>query len=105
MNFKYYFIYLSFICLPACTWLEITEDGKNVALVKASDVSDCLKLGSTNAGVTYKIGILTRDEDDVNEELIIVAKNSAAKRGADSIVAKGPAIEGKMSFDIYKCGK
>ena len=65
----------------------------------------CLKLGTTNATVTHKVGILIREDEAVTEDLIIVAKNRAAELGADSIVAKGPAVEGKMSFDVYKCGE
>jgi len=41
----------------------------------------------------------------VTEELVTLAKNRAAEKGGDSIVAKGPASEGEMSFDIYKCGE
>ena len=105
MKFNYYALCLSLICLPACTWIEPTKEGKEVFLVKAFNVTNCSKLGTTNASVTYKVGIFTRKDEDVTEELVIVAKNSAAKRGGDSIVARAPAVEGKMSFDIYKCGK
>jgi hypothetical protein len=27
----------------------------------------------------------------------------AARMGGDSIVEKGPAVKGVMSFDVYKC--
>ena len=95
---------LTIICLPACAWVETTKEGKEVTLVKSFNVKDCLKLGTTNATVTHKIGILTRNDESVTEDLIIVAKNRAAELGADSIVSKGPAVEGKMSFDMYNCG-
>ena len=85
--------------------METTKEGKEVSLVKLFNVSNCSKLGTTNVSVTHKIGIITRGDETVTEELVIVAKNSAAKRGGDSIVANGPVVEGKMSFDIYKCGK
>ena len=94
---------MTIICLPACAWIETTEEGSEVTLVKEFNVNNCLKLGRSNASVTHKIGVLTRDEEAVLEDLIIVAKNKAAEIGGDSIVAKGNAVEGKMSFDIYKC--
>ncbi len=105
MNFNHYILCFSIICLPSCAWVETTKEGKEVSLVKLFNVSNCSKLGTTNVSVTHKIGIITRGDETVTEELVIVAKNSAAKRGGDSIVANGPVVEGKMSFDIYKCGK
>jgi hypothetical protein len=91
--------------LTACTWVEPTKEGNEVILVEASSVETCKKLGTTNAFVKHKIGIVTRSEEKVTEELVTLAKNSAAEKGGDSIVAKGPASEGSMSFDIYKCGE
>ncbi len=105
MKIRYYTLLLVILYLPACAWIELTEEGSDVILVKAGNVANCQKLGITNVTVTHKIGVLTRDEKIVTEELIIAGKNNAAKLGGDSIVAKGENIEGKMSFDIYKCNK
>ena len=65
-------------------------------LVKAGNITNCQKLGITNVTVTHKIGVLTRDEDVVSEELIIAGKNNAAKLGGDSIVTTSENIEGKI---------
>ena len=105
MKLNYYALCMTIICLPACTWIETTKEGSEVSLVKAFNVKDCLKLGTTNAIVTHKVGIITRENEAVTEELLPVAKNRAAELGGDSIIAKGPVVEGKMSFDIYKCGE
>jgi hypothetical protein len=105
MKLNYFALCLTIICLPACTWIEPTKEAQQVTLVKEFNVKDCLKLGTTNATTTYKIGIITREDETVTEELITVARNRAAELGGDSIVAKGVAVEGKMSFDIYKCGE
>ena len=105
MKLNHYALCLTIICLPACTWIEATKEGSEVALVKPFNVNSCSKLGTTNVTVTYKIGILTREDETVTEELIIAAKNRAAELDGKSIVAKAPAVEGKMSFDIYKCNK
>lgn len=105
MKLNHYALCLTIICLPACTWIEPTREGREVALVKSLNANSCSKLGTTNVTVTYKIGILTREDKAVTEELIIAAKNRAAELGGNSIVAKAPAVEGKMSFDIYKCSQ
>ncbi|MCW8923844.1 MAG: DUF4156 domain-containing protein [Gammaproteobacteria bacterium] len=103
MKLHHYALCLSIICLPACTWVETTKEGKEVTLVKEFNVKDCLKLGTINASVTHKVGILIREDEAVTEDLVVLAKNRAAEYGGDSIVSKGPAVEGKMSFDIYSC--
>lgn len=105
MKLNHYALFLAIAILPACTWIEPTKEAQQVTLVKAFNVTDCLKLGTTDATVTYKVGIITREDEAVTEDLIIAAKNRAAEMGGDSIVAKGPAEEGKMSFDIYRCGE
>ena len=105
MKYRYALVPVVLLGLSACTWVEVTSEGANVTLVKDFNVRDCLKLGSTRATVKHKIGIITRGDETVTEELISVARNRAAELGGDSIVAKGPANEGVMSFDIYKCGE
>ena len=91
--------------LAACTWVEPTKEGGEVLLVKAFNVESCKKLGSTTSYVKHKVGFITRGEEKVNEELVTLARNKAAEMGGNSIVAQGPAKEGRMSFDIYKCGE
>ncbi|MDH5612499.1 MAG: DUF4156 domain-containing protein [Gammaproteobacteria bacterium] len=105
MKLNYFALCLTIVCLPACTWVETTKEGSEVMLVKPFNVKDCLKLGTTSATTTYKVGIITREDETVTEELITLAKNRAAELGGDSIVATGPAVEGKMSFDIYQCAE
>jgi hypothetical protein len=101
---RYAFLFV--VCgLAACTWVEPTKEGSEVFLVKDFNVEGCKKLGSTTSYVKHKVGFVTRGEEKVNEELITLAKNKAAEMGGNSIVAQGPAKEGRMSFDIYKCGE
>jgi hypothetical protein len=89
----------------ACTWVEITKEGAEVIVVKSHNVETCTRLGETTATVANEVGPITRSEDKVTEELITLARNKAAEMGGDSIVASGPAKDGTMSFDIYKCAE
>ena len=89
--------------LMACTWVEPTKEGSDVLLVKAFNVETCKKVGTTTASVKHKVGIFTRSEEKVTEELTTLAKNKAAEMGGDSIVAQGEPVDGSMSFDIYRC--
>ena len=105
MMLNRYVLSIATICLTACTWVEPTKEGSEVVLVKAFNVEVCKKLGTANTSVKHEVGFVTRSEEKVTNELITLAKNRAAEMGGDSIVAKGPASEGSMSFDIYKCGE
>lgn len=100
-----YAAFMAVLGLSGCTWVEPTKEGAEVRVVEASEIETCRNLGTTNAFVKHKVGIIARSEEKVSEELVTLAKNSAAEKGGDSIVAKGPASEGSMSFDIYKCGE
>lgn len=102
---KHTILCLTFICLPACAWVEPTKESSGVTLVKPANVKDCLKLSTSNVSLTQKVGIFSLDDKAATEELVTVAKNRAGELGGDSIVAKGPIADGKMSFDIYKCGE
>ena len=103
MKLSRYALSIVILGLVACTWVEPTKEGSEVLLVKVFNVETCKKLGTTNTFVKHKVGIVTRSDEKVTEELITLAKNRAAEKGGDSIVAKGPASEGSMSFDMYKC--
>ena len=105
MKLRHFALFMIIIVISACTWIEPTKESLNVILVKPGNVSNCQKLGTTHVTVTHKIGIITRGEEAVNEDLITVAKNKAENKGGDSIVARGENVEGKMSFDIYKCNR
>jgi Domain of unknown function (DUF4156) len=103
MKLSQYPLSIVLLGLSACTWVEPTTEGSSVTLVKPYNVKACTKVGTTTANTKYEVGIITRDEAQVTEELITLARNGAARMGGDSIVEKGPAVEGVMSFDVYKC--
>jgi len=105
MKSHYYVLALSTIFLTACAWVEPTKESAEVTLVKAFNINACKHLGTTKITVTQKVGIFSRSEESVNEELVTMAKNRAATMDGDSIVALEPAIDGTMSFEIYKCAR
>ena len=93
----------AFVWLSACTWVEPTKEGSEVGLVDASKVESCTRVGTANSSVKHQVGVFTRSEEKVKDELITLAKNKAAEMGGDSIVARDEPSEGSMSFDVYRC--
>lgn len=103
---KLFVISLLFASLSACSWVEISEEGKKVSVVKSFNVEGCKKLGQTVSQVRHtSIGGMERDKEQVVQELTVLAQNQAAKMGGDSVVAKDDYDTGFMSFEIYKCAK
>ena len=82
--------------------LKLTEGGEKVRVLEPSEVSSCKNLGRTNTSVTSKI-IFDRSEDAVAKELQIVARNSAANMGGDTIVPLTVIQDGTQTFVVYKC--
>ena len=86
-----------------CNWVKETQDGSVVALVKPIHVAQCQKVGYTKSTVKSKVGIIERGERKVANELVTLAKNDAARRGGNSIVATSGIVDGTQTFDIYQC--
>ena len=105
MKLNRYVAIVGLLGLFSCTWVEPTKEGSKVALVDALGVETCSRVGTATASVKHRVGVYTRSQDKVTEELITLGKNKAAEMGGDSIVAKGDPDEGSMSFDVYRCGE
>ncbi len=88
--------------LSACSLVKLTAQGENVAVLSLDQVRNCNKIGDTSVSVVSKVGI-TRDQDRVARELAILARNSAASRGGDTVVATSVPVNGQQNFDIYRC--
>ncbi len=90
------------VLLSACSTLKLTEGGEKVRVLGPSEVSSCKNMGRTSTSVTARI-VVERPADTVSEELRIVARNSAARMGGDTIVPLTVVEEGQQTFVVYKC--
>lgn len=89
--------------LQACTWVKPTEAGKQVVVAQDFNIGSCERLGKTTTSVKHRVGAFDRNADKVVEELTTLARDEAAQMGGDTIVAQGPARDGSMVFDVYRC--
>jgi hypothetical protein len=90
------------ILLSACSTLKLTEGGEKIRMLDPTEVTSCKNLGRTNTSVTSKV-VFDRPEDSVAKELLIVARNSAANMGGDTIVPLTVIENGQQTFIVYKC--
>jgi hypothetical protein len=95
---------LAALTLLSCTWVEPSEQGKSVTLVKSAHVTNCHPLGTVTSSTKDTVGFMDRSDEKVAGELVDLARNKAASMGGDTIVAEGPADGGSQTFRVYKCG-
>jgi hypothetical protein len=89
------------LLLGACSFVKLTPQGENVAVLLANQVGNCERQGNVTVNVTSKV-VVNRQPAKVAQELRIVARNRAADRG-DTLVATTEPRNGEQTFDIYRC--
>jgi len=99
---KFICIVSAAILLSACSSLKLSEGGEKVRVLEPAEISSCRNLGRTNTSVTARV-VVERPADTVAKELEIVARNSAARMGGDTIVPLTVIEEGQQTFVVYKC--
>ena len=91
------------LTLCSCTWVESSEEGANVRVVTEDELgSSCVRTGTSHVEVVDRI-ILQRAASNVMLELQALARNQAAERGDDTIVATSPIVDGERDYALYKC--
>lgn len=89
------------IAVSACTWVKLTPEGADVAVLASEQVANCQRIGTTTVEVLDRT-VLERDPEKVATELETLARNRVADR-ADTIVASTPVEDGRQTFVLYQC--
>ncbi len=93
---------LQILLLGGCTWIKLTEGGATVSTATEADVVNCQKVGMVSTNTKDKL-VVNRSDSKVREELLVLARNEAARLGGDTIVAQGPPRAGEQDFAAYRC--
>ena len=96
---------LGLASLTSCTWVKNAPNSQAVRIVPADRMMGCRLLSKATTYTADNITLIKRSAKKVQEELDALAKNEAVERGADTIVRTSRVIEGKQSFDLYRCLK
>jgi len=88
--------------LSACSTLKLTTGGEKVRVLDPAEVESCREMGRTSNSVTSKV-VIDRPEDAIAKELRVLARNSAARMGGDTIVPLTIIEAGQQTFMVYKC--
>jgi len=103
MRIKSLLLVAAVLMLMACSWVKLTPGGDKVRVLTEVEVTSCKKLGKTTANVADKVAGLQRKEKIIEENLQVLARNSAADMGGDTIVPITPIEAGEQSFAVYRC--
>lgn len=91
--------------LAACSWgIKLDSAGSKIRTAWNTDVSACQERGQVTVSVLDRMGPVGRSTIKVNDELEIMARNEAAKLGADTIKPLGEVRDGEQSWGAYVCG-
>ena len=87
----------------ATNLIQIEKGSESVTLADAQEVRGCQPKGKVTVSVLAKVGFVTRAVQDIDADLLQLAKNGAVDAGGDTVV-KGDRPElGTRTFSIYKC--
>jgi hypothetical protein len=89
--------------IAGCSFVNVSEKGEKVVLLKQSEVSGCERLGSTIVAVKDTVAGIDRSIEKMDAELAILARNSAPDIGGDAVVREERLADGKQRFGIYNC--
>lgn len=91
------------VSLSACAWVETTPTGEKVRVLSKEEVRGCKHVGKTTVSTAGKIAGIARHPEKIQEELDILARNSAPDIGGDTVVPVGKPQEGKQVYEVYRC--
>jgi hypothetical protein len=86
-----------------CSWVELTPQANDVQILKPHTVTGCERVGVTSASTKYKVGIVNRGKEKIEEEIQILARNRAVEMGGNVLVADSDITEGSQRFVVYRC--
>lgn len=91
------------LLLQACAWVELTHSGDKTRLLSKAEVSQCKKLGKTTVSLKAKIAGYERNQEKVQKELNILARNAASDLKGDTVVPFTKPKDGRQVFEVYRC--
>ncbi|HEY8099502.1 MAG TPA: DUF4156 domain-containing protein [Burkholderiaceae bacterium] len=91
--------------LSACSNALIDQrvGAELVTVADANQVANCQSKGNVTINVLSKIGFINRSSDNVEANLLKMARNEAIDAHGDTIVKGERADVGTQTFAIYKC--
>jgi len=103
--FKGIFVITAIAALSACSNALIDQrvGADLVTVADANQVTNCQSKGKVTINVLSKVGFINRSSDNVEANLLKMARNEAIDKHGDTIVKGERPDVGTQTFAIYKC--
>lgn len=93
------------LVLTGCNWgIKLDDSARNVRTAWNGDVGSCREQGKVTVSVMNRVGPVDRNDLKVRDELEVMARNEAAKMGADTVKPLGEPSDGSQEWGAYSCG-
>jgi hypothetical protein len=93
------------LVLASCSWVDLEDAARQVALVGPQDITECQQLSHVTAKVMDGMGPFSRNKAKMGEELATIARNEAARLGGDTVVPSSSIVDGRQHFTVYRCNQ
>jgi hypothetical protein len=88
--------------MTGCSWVKVTEAGRQVAILPPTRVADCTRLGTVETSVKNKVMGINRSREKVQTELDRLAQDQAVLMRANSLV-RDRISGGHGYYTAYNC--
>ena len=100
---KILLVTVSLLAGCASNLIDVRPGSSDILLAKPGQVEGCESKGKIDVSVLARVGFISRSYDEVEANLLQLARNGAVDAGADTVV-KGPSPEyGRRTYFMYKC--
>lgn len=92
------------LAAAGCSWVTLEKGASDVLVLPAERITaDCKSLGNVTVSVLDKVGVLERHDEEVVEDLHVLARNHAVGQGGDTVVPQGEVKDGSRGYAVYRC--
>jgi hypothetical protein len=92
-----------FLIITGCAkYVDIAAGSDEILLVTKKPVG-CISKGTVDVTALAQIAYVERSEKNINMDLLQLAKNSAIKVKANTIIKSNSPKPGEATFSMYKC--
>lgn len=103
MDLKTSVLTVAIVALAGCSFVKLSDGGKNVDIRENSSTASCTRLGVVTVNGVGKVAGVSRGDKKVKTELSTLARNDAAVMCANVIVPVGEPVDGSQKFEAYNC--
>jgi len=92
-----------FLLTTGCSKYVDIKAGSDEILLLAKKPVGCISKGTVDVTALAEFAYVERSEKNINRDLLQLAKNSAIKVKANTIIKNNSPKPGEATFSMYKC--